>query len=37
VLGTTSPPARAATEVVRGAPAEGAAKIVELLAARRLI
>ena len=37
VLGTTSPPARSATEVVRGTPAEGAARIVELLAARRLI
>ena len=37
VLGTTTPPARGATEVVRGTPAEGAARIVELLAARRLI
>ncbi len=37
VLGTTNPPARAATEVVRGAAVDGAARIVELLAARRLI
>jgi electron transfer flavoprotein beta subunit len=37
VLGTSNPPARGATEVVRGAPAEGAARVVELLAARRLI
>jgi electron transfer flavoprotein beta subunit len=31
------PPPRAATEVVRGAPADGAARIAELLATRRLI
>jgi electron transfer flavoprotein beta subunit len=37
VLGTRTPPARGATEVVRGTPAAGAARIVELLAARRLI
>jgi electron transfer flavoprotein beta subunit len=37
VLDTRKPPARAATEVVRGTPAEGAAKIVALLAARRII
>ena len=37
VLGTSSPAARGATEIVRGTPAEGAARIVELLAARRLI
>jgi electron transfer flavoprotein beta subunit len=37
VLGTRTPPARGETEVVRGAPAEGATRIVELLAARRLI
>ncbi len=34
---TRTPPQRAETEVVRGTPAEGAARIVELLAARRLI
>ncbi len=34
---TRTPPARGATEVVRGAPADGAARIVELLSARRLI
>jgi electron transfer flavoprotein beta subunit len=37
VLGTRTPLARGATEIVRGTPAEGAARIVELLAARRLI
>jgi electron transfer flavoprotein beta subunit len=37
VLETRTPPARGVTEVVRGAPAAGAARIVELLAARRLI
>jgi electron transfer flavoprotein beta subunit len=37
ILETSMPPARGATEVVRGAPADGAARIVELLAARRLI
>ncbi|MEA2608292.1 MAG: electron transfer flavoprotein beta subunit [Chloroflexota bacterium] len=37
VLETRKPPARDATEVVRGTPAEGAARIVALLAARRII
>jgi electron transfer flavoprotein beta subunit len=37
VLATKSPPARGATEIVRGSPAEGAARIAELLAARRII
>jgi electron transfer flavoprotein beta subunit len=37
VLETRTPPARGTTEVVRGAPADGATRIVELLAARRLI
>ena len=37
VLETTKPPARGATEIVRGTPAEGAARIVALLATRRLI
>lgn len=37
VLDTTTPPARGATEVVRGAPADGAARIVEFLAKRRVI
>jgi len=37
VLGTKSPPARAATEVVRGSPQEGAARIVDFLAQRRII
>jgi electron transfer flavoprotein beta subunit len=37
LLETRTPPARGATEVVRGAPEEGAARIVELLAVRRLI
>ena len=37
VLDSQQPPARAATEVVRGTPAEGAARIVEFLAERRLI
>ena len=37
VTGTTKPPARSATQVVRGTPAEGAAAIVEMLASRRLI
>jgi electron transfer flavoprotein beta subunit len=37
VLDSRTPPARGATEVVRGAPAEGAARIVELLAQRRII
>ena len=37
ILGTTTPPARGATEVVRGAPVDAAARIVELLATRRLI
>ncbi len=34
---TRTPPQRGATEVVRGAPADGAARIVDLLATRRLI
>jgi len=34
---TRTPPPRGATEVVRGTPTEGAARITELLAARRLI
>jgi electron transfer flavoprotein beta subunit len=37
VLGSEKPPARGATKVVRGTPEEGAAAIVELLAARRLV
>jgi electron transfer flavoprotein beta subunit len=37
VLGSEKPPARAATQVVRGTAEEGAAAIVELLAATRLI
>jgi electron transfer flavoprotein beta subunit len=37
VLESRKPPARGATTVVRGTPEEGAAAIVELLAARRLI
>ena len=37
VLGTRTPPTRGATQVVRGTAAEGAARIAELLAARRLI
>jgi electron transfer flavoprotein beta subunit len=37
VLGTDTPPARGATEVVRGSAAEGAARIVEFLAVRRLV
>lgn len=37
VLGTKAPPARAATEIVRGAPGEGAARIVDFLAKRRII
>jgi electron transfer flavoprotein beta subunit len=37
VLDSRQPPARAATEVVRGTPADGAARIVEFLAERRLI
>lgn len=37
VLGSTVPPARGVTEVVRGSAAEGAARIVEFLADRRLI
>jgi hypothetical protein len=31
------PPARAATEIVRGTPAEGATRIVDFLAQRRII
>ena len=37
LLDSKKPPARAATEVVRGSAAEGAARIVEFLADRRLI
>ena len=37
VLDSRMPPARAATEIVRGTPAEGAARIVDFLAERRLI
>jgi electron transfer flavoprotein beta subunit len=37
VTGTQKPPARGATQVVRGTPGEGATAIVELLASRRLI
>jgi electron transfer flavoprotein beta subunit len=37
VLDSRMPPARAATEVVRGSPADGAVRIVEFLAERRLI
>jgi electron transfer flavoprotein beta subunit len=37
VLDSRTPPPRGATEVVRGAPAEGAARIVEFLAKRRII
>lgn len=37
VLDSRMPPARAATEIVRGTPAEGAGRIVDFLAERRLI
>jgi electron transfer flavoprotein beta subunit len=37
VLGSTVPPARGATEIVRGSAADGAARIVTFLADRRLI
>jgi len=37
VLDSRQPPARAATEIVRGTPADGAARIVDFLADRRLI
>jgi electron transfer flavoprotein beta subunit len=37
VTGQEKPPARGATQVIRGTPDEGAKAIVELLAARRLI
>ena len=37
VLDSRQPPARAATEIVRGTPAEGAVRIVDFLAERRLI
>jgi electron transfer flavoprotein beta subunit len=37
LLETRAPPPRGATEIVRGAPSESAARIVELLATRRLI
>lgn len=37
ILGSRMPPPRAATEVVRGTPDEGAARIVDFLVERRLI
>jgi electron transfer flavoprotein beta subunit len=37
LVATTAPPARGATEIVRGGALDGAARIVELLAARRII
>ena len=37
LLTATAPPARAATEVVRGSPAEGATRIVDFLSQRRII
>ena len=37
VLDSRTPPARGATEVVHGAPADGATRIVEFLAQRRII
>jgi hypothetical protein len=37
VLDTQQPPARAATEVVRGSADDGAARIVEFLAERKII
>ena len=37
VLDSRTPPARGATEVVRGTPDEGATRIVEFLAKRRII
>jgi electron transfer flavoprotein beta subunit len=37
VLDSRQPPARAATEIVRGSPAEAAVRIVDFLADRRLI
>ena len=37
VAGTTKPPARGATQVVRGTPEDGAKAIVDMLASRRLI
>ncbi len=37
VLEVQSPPARAATEIVRGTPAEGATRIVDFLVERRII
>jgi len=37
VLDTKAPPARGATEVVRGSPDEGATRIVELLTQRRIV
>jgi electron transfer flavoprotein beta subunit len=37
VTGTTKPPARGATHVVRGTPEEGAKAIADLLVSRRLI
>ena len=37
LAGSRAPAARAATEVVRGTPADGAARIADFLAERRLI
>jgi electron transfer flavoprotein beta subunit len=37
VLDARTPPARGSTEVVGGTPTEGAARIVEFLARRRII
>ena len=37
VLDSRQPPARAATEIVRGTPDEGAARIVDFLVDRRII
>jgi hypothetical protein len=37
VLDSHMPPARAATEIVRGTPADGATRIVDFLAERRII
>jgi electron transfer flavoprotein beta subunit len=37
VLDSRMPPARAATEIVRGTPADGATRIVEFLVGRRII
>jgi electron transfer flavoprotein beta subunit len=37
ILDAKTPPARGATEIVRGDPGDGATRIVEFLAQRRLI